>query len=68
MQSDKEVAEIVKRGARRAAGIQALRQIRSLVDEVNADEHSKRRALKWIVFGLLLFALGAAVWWFLRYG
>ncbi len=50
----------LQKNIRHTAGIHALKQIRAIVDEDNANEAFKARALRWLVrygwLGLLLVA------------
>ncbi len=52
----------LQKNIRSTAGIHALKQIRAIVDEDNANEAFKARALRWLVrYGWLVLLLVAAL-------
>jgi hypothetical protein len=46
--------DITQQHIRRSVGLRALRQIRGIVDEENADDAFKVRAVRYLIIGLLL--------------
>ncbi|MDO8313226.1 MAG: hypothetical protein Q7T25_14935 [Sideroxyarcus sp.] len=52
----------LQQNIRRTTGLHALKQIRAIVDEENADDAFKARALRWLArYGWLLLLLIAAL-------
>ncbi len=52
----------LQQNIRRTTGLHALKQIRAIVDEENADDAFKARALHWLVrYGWLLLLLFAVL-------
>lgn len=52
----------LRQNIERTTALHALKQVRSLVDEANADDAFKQRALRWLLrFGWLVLLLVAAL-------
>ncbi len=52
----------LQQNIRRTIGLHALKQIRAIVDEENADDAFKARALRWLIrYGWLLLLLIAVL-------
>ncbi len=52
----------LQQNIRRTTGLHALRKIRAIVDEENASDAAKTRALRWMLrYGWLVLLLGGAL-------
>ncbi len=66
MSEESDRNEYVERRVRRAVGVQALKRIRGMVDDLAEEERASRRAAVYLVVGFLLVMAGIVFWYVLR--
>lgn len=58
--------EYVARKVRRVVGVQVLKRIRGIVDDLEEEGRASRRAAVYLVVGFVLVTVGVALWYVLR--